>query len=92
MKMDENAPYEINCESYVLGKMHRQAFPKRDPCHTTMPMEIIHTDARGSMQIESMGGSHYIMMFTNNYSGYTIVYFLKAKTKLCQHSKTMLTW
>ena len=43
------------------------------------PMEIIHTDICGPMPIESMGGSHYILMFTDDYSRYTIVYFLKSK-------------
>ena len=79
MKMDGNAPYENNCESCVLGKMHRQVFPKRDQHHTTKPMEIIHTDICGPMQIESLGGSRYILMFTDDYSRYTIVYFLKSK-------------
>ena len=57
MKMDGNAPYEKNCESWVLGKMHRQVFPNRVQHHTTKPMEMIHTDICGPMQIQSMGGS-----------------------------------
>ena len=44
-------------------------------------MEIIHTDICGPMQIESMGGSHYILMSTDDYSRYTVVYFLKSKNE-----------
>ena len=79
LEIDENTPYEKNCESCALGKMHRQPFPKRGLYRATQPLEIIHTDVCGPIQVESMGGSRYILMFTNDYSRYTVVYFLKSK-------------
>ena len=59
--------------------MHKLCFPKRSENRATQPMELIHTDICGPMQVESMGGSRYVLMFTDDYSRYTIVYFLKSK-------------
>ena len=79
LEIDENTPYETNCESCALGKMHRQPFPKRGSYCATQPLEIIHTDLCGPIQVESLGGSRYILMFTDDYSRYTVVYCLKSK-------------
>ena len=79
VETDENTPYEKNCESCALGKMHRQSFPKRDSYSASQPLEIIHIDICSPMWVESMGGSCYILMFTDDYARCTTVYFLKGK-------------
>ena len=45
----------------------------------------MHTDLCGPMHIESLGGSRYLLTFTDDYSRYTTVFLLKRKSKvLCK--------
>ena len=64
---------ENKCERCVLGKSHRNPFPKQSNSRATRPYEIIHSDVCGPMQIESKGGSKYMVTFTDDYSRYTTV-------------------
>ena len=73
---------ENKCEGCVLGKSHRNPFPKQSNNRATRPYEIIHSDVCGPMQIESKGGSRYMVTFTDDYSRYTTVYFIKRKDEV----------
>ena len=73
---------ENKCEGCVLGKSHRNPFPKQSNNRATKPYEIIHSDVCGPMQIESKGGSRYMVTFTDDYSRYTTVYFIKRKDEV----------
>ena len=73
------------CEPCALGKMHRLSFPKQSQYRADKILEMIHTDVCGPMHVEAMGGSRYMLTFTDDYSRYTIVYFLKKKSEvLCK--------
>ena len=89
MKIDHSIYFEKNCESCSLGKMHKQCFPKRSENRATQPMELIHTDVCES--VESMSGSRYVLMFTDDYSRYTTVYFLKSKDEALTKFKEFVT-
>ena len=41
---------------------------------------MIHTDLCGPLQVNSVGGSRYLLTFTNDDSRYSLVYFLKRKS------------
>ena len=88
MKISDAASVNVkdeNCEACALGKMHRVPFPKQSKNRSSKVLEVIHTDLCGPMQIESMGGSRYMLTFTDDYSRYTVVYFLKRKSEvLCK--------
>ena len=71
-----------NCESCALGKMHRLPFPKQTQHRSKNILEMIHTDLCGPMQVDSMGGSRYILTFTDDFSRYSVVYFLKQKSEV----------
>ena len=73
---------ENKCEGCVLGKSHRNPFPKQSNNRATRPYEIIHSDVCGPMQIESKRGSRYMVTFTDDYSRYTTVYFIKRKDEV----------
>ena len=72
----------IKCEACTLGKMHRNSFPKQSQHRATQVLEIIHSDVCGPMQVESIGGNKYMLTFTDDYSRYTTVYFLKNKSEV----------
>ena len=70
------------CEACVLGKMQKKPFPKQSQHRATRPYEIVHSDVCGPMQVESKGGSRYMLTFTDDYSRYTTVYFIKSKNEV----------
>ena len=68
------------CEGCVLGKMTKRPFPKKSRSCSLAPLELVHTDLCGPMQEPSQGGSRYVLTFTDDYSRYTPVYFLRNKS------------
>ena len=71
-----------NCETCVLGKMQKKPFPKQSQHRATKPYEIVHSDVCGPMQVESKGGSRYMLTFTDDFSQYTTAYFIKSKSEV----------
>ena len=69
------------CEGCVLGKMTKTPFPKKSQSRGSAPLELVHTDLCGPMQEESHGGSRYVLTFTDDFSRYTTVYFLRNKSE-----------
>ena len=84
------------CEGCVLGKMAKIPFPKKSMNRASIPLELVHTDLCGPMQVPSHGGSKYVLTFTDDYSRYTTVYFLKNKSdtilKFKEYVKLMETY
>ena len=62
--------------------MQKKPFPNQSQHSATRPYEIVHSDVCGPMQVESKGGSKYMLTFTGDYSRYTTVYFIKSKSEV----------
>ena len=75
---------ELPCEPCVLGKMHKMSCPKESQYRSSQLLEMIHTDVCGPMQVDSEGGSRYLVTFTDDYSRYTTVYFMKHKSEVLE--------
>ncbi|XP_076933425.1 uncharacterized protein LOC143599326 [Bidens hawaiensis] len=69
------------CEGCVFGKQTRQEFP-HNASRATHIMQLIHTDVVGPMPVPSLGGSRYFVLFTDDYSRMTWVYFLREKSEV----------
>lgn len=77
-----NIPFkdeEFFCDDCQYGKIHRLPFPATNT-KTTAPGEIIHSDICGPMEVESLGGSRYMLLFKDDFSHYRTVFFLKFKS------------
>jgi hypothetical protein len=70
-----------SCEACILGKQHRNPFPTASSTPTSRPLELIHSDLCGPLPQKSLTGSRYILTFTDDYSHYSWVYFLSAKSE-----------
>lgn len=68
------------CEDCPLGKHARGKF-FRSETKTSRPGELVHTDLCGPMEVSSPVRSRYFMIFKDDFSGYTVVFFLKTKSK-----------
>ena len=51
------------------------------------PLELIHTDLCGPMNVDSTGSSEYMLTFKNDYSRYTTVYFIMSKSETLSEFK-----
>ena len=78
---------DSDCEACILGKMQRVSCPKESMNRASNCFEIIHTDVCGPMQVNSVGGSRYLLSFTDDYSRYVTVYFLKRKGEVFEKFK-----
>ena len=58
-------------------KCRRSLFLSR--AKATRPYEIVHSDKCGPMQVESKGGSRYMLTFTDDFS---TAYFIKSKSEV----------
>lgn len=80
--------YELNfCEGCVYGKHSRASFPVRKAWRASKCPELVHADLCGPMKTESLGGSRYFLLFTDDYSRMRWVYFLKFKSEAFENFK-----
>ncbi|KAL7288383.1 hypothetical protein TKK_0017712 [Trichogramma kaykai] len=78
-KLEEKDPF---CEGCVLGKQHRNSFPKNEATRSKTPGELFHVDLCGKMSISSIGGANYFMLLKDDYFKYSYVYCLKEKSEV----------
>jgi Reverse transcriptase (RNA-dependent DNA polymerase)/gag-polypeptide of LTR copia-type/Integrase core domain/GAG-pre-integrase domain len=69
------------CEGCIFGKQHRATFPTGEAWRARAPLELIHTDICGKMQTPSQGQNWYFLIFVDDYTRMTWVYFLKEKSE-----------
>ena len=69
---------EFRCDTCVQGKMcqHRSSVPDE---RATSPLQFVHCDLAGPIDPVAKDGFRYALSFVDDYSGITMVYFLKQK-------------
>ncbi|KAE8676644.1 hypothetical protein F3Y22_tig00111582pilonHSYRG00249 [Hibiscus syriacus] len=70
------------CEGCLVGKQFRKSFPKESDTRAKKPLELIHTDVFGPIKPSSLGNSNYFLLFIDDFSRKTWVYFLKQKSEV----------
>ena len=75
------------CEGCVYGKQRRPPFPVGKAWRAVNCLELVHADLCGPMSVESLGGSRYFLLFTDDYSRMSWVYFLKYKSETFENFK-----
>ena len=76
-----NQPEQL-CEGCLLGKQFRKSFPKLSDTRAKKPLELIHADVCGPISQSSFGKSNYFLLFIDDFSRKTWVYFLKQKSEV----------
>ena len=67
------------------------SFPKESSSRAQKPLELIHTDVCGPIKPRSLGKSNYFLLFIDDYSRKTWVYFLKEKSEVFENFKKFKT-
>lgn len=65
------------CTGCVYGKQHRISHPK-NPKVAENPLDLVHVDLC-DMNVKSLGGAKYFLLFKDDYSHFRTAYFLKTK-------------
>ena len=73
-------------ESCLLGKMTKLLF-KRKGERADRLLNLIHTDACGSMSVHARGGFVYFITFIDNYSRYGYLYLMRYKSEAFERFK-----
>jgi hypothetical protein len=76
-----------HCGSCILGKQHRQPIPKVSTTSTNRILQLVHSDLCGPLPIPSLTESNYILIFIDDYSRYSWLYFLKTKDETLEAFK-----
>src|ERR1044071_860365 len=79
------------CEGCVYGKQAKGSFPSGKAWRASEVLGLLHADLCGPMQTESMGGSRYFLLITDDQSRMSWVYFLKAKSEAFENFKKFKT-
>ncbi|KAJ0577826.1 putative RNA-directed DNA polymerase [Helianthus annuus] len=69
------------CEGCASGKLHKLPFHSSTR-RATQVLEVIHTDVCGPMPVKSLGGSRYFLLFIDDFSRMTWVYFIEKKSEV----------
>jgi len=68
------------CDGCVLGKLHRQPFTPNTK-RAQKPLDLIHSDICGPMQVASLGGARYFVLFIDDATRFTEVFIIKKKSE-----------
>ena len=82
-----NDSFDKQCEACALGKMHKLPVPKHSLNRASKPLELVHTDVCGAMNVDSIDGSKYMLTFTDDYTRYITVYFITSKAEVLSKFK-----
>ncbi|KAL0323577.1 UNVERIFIED_CONTAM: Retrovirus-related Pol polyprotein from transposon TNT 1-94 [Sesamum angustifolium] len=70
------------CEACLQGKQHKKPFPSGTSWRTKAVLELIHTDVCGPMRTPSHEQNRYFILFIDDYSRMTWVYFIREKSEV----------
>ena len=68
------------CESCLEGKMTSRPYNAKGN-RPIEPLELVHTDVCGPMNISARGGYEYFVTFTDDYSRFGYVYLMHHKSE-----------
>src|SRR4051812_5005766 len=80
VKLDKDRLWSV-CEAGKITKKHHSA---KTIMTTTRPLELLHMDLFGPQNYASMGGNKYGLVIVDDFSRYTLVFFLDDKSKVVE--------
>jgi Reverse transcriptase (RNA-dependent DNA polymerase)/Integrase core domain/GAG-pre-integrase domain len=84
MEMDGGLGF---CGACILGKHHRDAFPKQNESSEREVLELVHSDVCGPMSVTTPGGSRYFGTLIDDKSRMIFVACMKSKDEIFEHFK-----
>jgi hypothetical protein len=75
------------CEGCVLGKHPQEKFDKGKSQRASAPLDMIQSDLMGTFPHPSINKARFVLIFFNDFSRFTWIYFLRKKSEVFQHIK-----
>jgi hypothetical protein len=75
------------CEGCVLGKHPQEKFDKEKTQKAYFPLNLIHSDLMGPFPHPSISKLRYVLIFIDDLSHFTWIYFLRKQSRVFQHLK-----
>src|ERR687886_229713 len=69
------------CRACEKGKQHKATFKSKLFATIESPLDLLHMDLFGPVSTPSIAGNKYTLVIVDEYSRYTWVFFLKAKSE-----------
>src|SRR3954464_8755172 len=70
------------CSACEAGKITKKHHSAKTIMPTTRPLELLHMDLFGPQNYASLGGNKYGLVIVDDFSRYTLVFFLDDKSKV----------
>jgi hypothetical protein len=75
------------CEGCVFGKHPQEKFDKGKTHRASSPLHLIHSDLMGPFPDPSIRKERYMLIFVDDFSRFTGIFFLGKKSEVFQHIK-----
>jgi hypothetical protein len=79
--------FEGVCEGYILGKHPKEKFEKGKARRASFSLDLVHSDLKGPFPHPFIKKSRYVLIFIDDHSHYTWVYFLRKISEFFEHLK-----
>jgi len=79
------------CEGCVLGKHPQEKFNKGKSQGAFTPLHMIHSELMGPFPHPSIKKVRFVLIFVDDFSHFSWIYFLKQKSEVFQHLKDFKT-
>lgn len=75
-------PDKLQCKPCLKGKQTRTPFSKSGAHRASEVLELVHSDVCGPLSVASHSGKRYFLLFIDDKTRYTFVYFLREKSEV----------
>jgi hypothetical protein len=75
------------CEGCVLRKHPQEKFDKGKSQRAFVPLDLIHSELMGPFPHPSISKARFVLIFVDDFSRFTWIYFLRQKYEVFQHLK-----
>lgn len=79
-KLDRKLVNDLQCIPCIESKTKRAPIPVPTK-RITKPLELTHTDISGKISVQSLGGCHYFVVFLDDATSMSAVYFLTKRSE-----------
>ena len=75
-------PPSHTCEVCIIGKKARLPSPNGKSLRAKAPLQLVHTDICGPLDLVSLGGNRYFNIFIDDFRRKLWVYIIKEKSAI----------